>query len=638
LIKCDHKVCGDFAEAASCEWLEANGLRGYASSSIIGCNTRRYHGLLVTEPHPGAGRAVLLSKLEEDLSNEDLLYPLSTNQRPNAVYPRGHRFQIGYRLSPFPTFCYLAGGATLHKEVFMPYGENAVVINYQLDEPTPAAKLLIKPLVAGRNLHHLIRQSDTEIKSEIRENEIIVRFAWGAELHIYHNGEFTEQPEWFYNFEYEREKERGLDYTEDLFSPGVITLPLAEKAWVVASSAPLKPEPDIWREKELARREALLAKAPPQPEIRTLITTADTFLVQRRQNFWDIIAGYHWFEEWGRDSMISLPGLCLEQGKPDIARAALLTYAQACCNGLIPNRFEEPSGEPVYNTVDAALWFINAMYLLAAQGEQESFVRQHLLPVAQEIVQRYASGTHYGIHADRDGFIVTGADGSQLTWMDAKVGDTVMTPRAGRPVEIQALWYNALRILEKFGERAWSEVADRLQKNFAAAFWNEAEGCLYDCLPVEGGPDASIRPNQVLALSLPHPLLDDNEKSKSQLAVVEKELLTPRGLRTLSPRDSRYRGRYEGDVWSRDSAYHQGTVWPWLLGPFVEAYLRVHGATPETKAKARGFLTPLLEHLNEAGLGSISEVFDGDPPHRPGGCISQAWSVAEFLRAWALTE
>ena len=636
MIKFGADICSNFDIATNKEWLYANELGGFASSSIIGCNTRRYHGLLVASLNPPTGRTMLLSRFEEDLYVGDLVCHLSTSQYTGAIAPTGYRFQQEFELEPFPTFRYSAGGVKLEKQIFMPHGQNITVISYRLLEPADNVHLSLRPFVGGRDFHHLTRPGATSIDYQARAGELQVSFGWGAQLCLYFPGEFRPGSDWYYNYEYEREKERGLDFREDLFFPGTLDLPLStEPAYIVASAAPVTPQPAAWREQELARRQALVQGwAEERPEIRTMVQTADSLTVQRADGLWGVIAGYHWFEDWGRDSMISLPGLCMALGKLDVAKAILLAYARACKDGMLPNRFVEADGHPEYNTVDAALWFVNAMRTLAQSGERE-FAKRELLPAARQIVERYYSGTHYGIHADSDGLIEIGPAGGQLTWMDAKVGDWVVTPRFGKPVEIQALWYNALRTLEEFGITDWQEVAERARQSFTQSFWNEAEGCLYDRLTPEG-PDGSIRPNQVIAAAFPYPILAD-DRAGQMLAVVERELLTPYGLRTLSPRDSRYRGRYEGDVYSRDGAYHQGTVWPWPLGSYLSAYLRLNGFSPEAQAHCRELLEPLLAHLSDAGLGSVSEIFDGDPPHTQRGCISQAWSVAEILRVW-LTE
>jgi glycogen debranching enzyme len=672
LINFDHHICSDFELATSKEWLETNGLGGFASSTIIGCNTRRYHGLLVAALKPPSARTVLFSKLEEDLTLGGITYTLSTNQFHGVIQPAGYRCQQEFRLAPFPTFTYLAGGAILEKEIFMPHGMNAVVIAYRLLQAADEPMLTLRPLVAGRDFHQLIHQGAVPVETETTDGEVIVHFGWGPRLHLYHQGVFSNAPQWSYNFEYAKETERGLDNSEDLYSPGTLALSLKDKwCWLVASADPITPEPEKWREEELARRTALAKRWPgAREELQTLARTADSFMVARsisdetekepegvgggapfdsaqdkrepRQagftkpapKLWDIVAGYHWFEEWGRDAMISLPGLCITLGEYEKAFGVLSTYAQFCRDGLLPNRFVDADGHADYNTVDSALWFVNALFVLheAAPEALRGRLRESLLPTAQQIVEHYAAGTHFGIQADADGLIKIGAEGSQTTWMDAKVGDAVMTPRNGKPVEIQALWYNALRILEKLGDQRWNELANQAKASFAPLFWNEPKGCLYDCI-TDDGPDPAIRPNQVMACSLPFPMLDD-DLGRRVLETVERELLTPYGLRTLSPRDARYRGRYAGDVWARDSAYHQGTVWAWLMGPFISAYVRIHGNSAEAKARAKELLEPLLQHLKDAGVGTISEIFDGDPPHTPRGCISQAWSVAEVLRVY----
>jgi predicted glycogen debranching enzyme len=522
LISFDARTCGDFAQAASREWLETNGLGGFASSTIIGCNTRRYHGLLVAALNPPAGRTVLLSKLEEELVIDGRAYPLSTNQYTGVVHPQGHRLQQEFRLDPFPAFRWQAGGVALEKQVFMPHGLNVAVIAYRLLEPAKGVELRLRPLAAGRNFHHLMRRGAFQIDAEKKENELRVGFGWGAELFVYwEKAAYAAAPEWYHNLEYPQEKERGLDYHEDLYSPGILTLPLSEReTWIIASAEPVTPDVEKWRKQESARRRARFNLWPQErEEIRTLVQTAEAFLVRRSEEGKGIIAGYHWFEDWGRDSMISLPGLCMAAGNFEAARKILLTYANACKEGLLPNRFAEPDGRPEYNTVDASLWFINTAGLLACHKGQKEFVKRNLLPAARQIVEHYAAGTHFGIHADSDGLIEIGEEGGQLTWMDAKVGDRVITPRPGKPVEIQALWYNALRLLEGFGEKRWRSLADRAQESFASLFWNEEEGCLYDRITAEV-PDRSIRPNQVLASSLTHPILPD-ELGRRMLAVVD---------------------------------------------------------------------------------------------------------------------
>ena len=354
-----------------------------------------------------------------------------------------------------------------------------------------------------------------------------------------------------------------------------------------------------------------------------------------------MIAGYPWFTDWGRDTMISLPGLTLVTGRYDDARNILRAFARSIDQGMLPNRFSDSGETPEYNTVDATLWMFHAAHEFLRYSGDTDFVRSELYEPLTGIIGWHERGTRYGIRLDSDGLLQAGAPGVQLTWMDAKVGDLVITPRMGKAVEIQALWYNALRVMERlaatFGDAAgaarYSALAERAREQFLKVFWNDAAGCLYDVVATDGAPDASIRPNQIFAISLPFPLLE-GAQALQVVDVVEWELLTPYGLRTLSPRDPNYRGRFDGGPQSRDAAYHQGTVWPWLLGPFLTAYVKVHGGTEEARSRAGRFLDPLRAHLTEAGLGHISEVFDGDFPHRPGGCFAQAWSAAEILRTY----
>ena len=373
------------------------------------------------------------------------------------------------------------------------------------------------------------------------------------------------------------------------------------------------------------------------PLIPLLARTADRFIV-RRGSQTTVIAGYHWFGDWGRDTMIALPGLTQATGRYDVAKSILLAFAGYVDRGMLPNRFPDTGEAPEYNSVDAALWFFEAVRALAASTQDYDSVRAHLYGVLADMVAWHERGTRYGIHTDTDGLLIAGQPGAQLTWMDAKVGDRVVTPRYGKPVEVQALWYNALRVMEDLAlrydyaadSRHYGEIADRARNSFAQLFWNEAAGCLYDVVDGDAR-DASMRPNQVFAVSLFHKMLPP-DKAKAVLDAVERQLLTPYGLRSLAPGDPRYRGRYEGDPASRDSAYHQGTVWPWLMGPFISAYLDVHGRSREAQAQTRQWLAELQRYTAEEGLGQVPEVFDGDAPQRAGGCIAQAWSVAELLR------
>ncbi len=507
--------------------------------------------------------------------------------------------------------------------------------------------LELRPLIAFRDYHSLTHENaalNASLKTEA--GTVTMRpYPDLPALHVAHTqGEMHPMGDWYCCFEYTAEQQRGLDYQEDLFQPFGLVFDLNQdpRAAVVASTE-LRAIESIAaaRTAEIDRRNKILAVAPSSdPFFQELVQAADQFIVQRGQ-FHSIIAGYHWFSDWGRDAMITLPGLALVTRRPEIAKSILLAFAAHVDHGMLPNRFPDAGETPEYNTADATLWFFEAVRALAAYTGDSEFVRTKLYAVLADIIRWHERGTRYGIRADSDGLLSAGAPGVQLTWMDAKVGDWVVTPRRGKPVEIQALWYNALRIMEDlalaFGNASdhtyFKELAGRAQQSFPDVFWNGSAGCLYDVVDGETR-DGSIRPNQILAVSLHHKMLS-REKAKSVVETVKQHLLTPYGLRSLAPGDPQYRGRYEGDVLSRDGAYHQGTVWPWLLGPFVTAYLEVNDRSPEARRQAGQWLAELRRYIEDEGVGQIPEIFDGDPPRRSGGCIAQAWSVAELLRTLA---
>jgi predicted glycogen debranching enzyme len=438
------------------------------------------------------------------------------------------------------------------------------------------------------------------------------------------------------------EQERGLDFEEDLFNPFAFSFKLSPNrvATVIASTEPINiQQAGSFRQVELQRREQLVLSSPVNdPFVRALTTAADQFLVRRGED-WTVIAGYPWFTDWGRDTMISLAGLTLFTGRTHIAKSILRNFARHADMGMLPNRFVDSGETAEFNSVDATLWFFEAVRAYTAVTNDYEYIRQELYEALNAIIEFHIKGTRYNIKVANDGLLNGGAPGVQLTWMDAKIGDWVVTPRSGKPVEIQALWYNALCIMEdlaaRFGkieeQKKYSGMASQIRESFNRIFWNSAGQCLYDVVS-DGRPDASIRPNQVFAVSLHHSMLP-TDRARAVVETVERELLTPVGLRTLNQADPRYRASYTGNQYSRDSAYHQGTAWPWLLGPFISAYVRVNGGREESRLRARDLLRGIERHLTEAGLGQISEIFDGDTPHHPRGCFAQAWSVAEILRA-----
>jgi predicted glycogen debranching enzyme len=653
-IELDRRLCGNPAEARSREWLETNGIGGFASSSILGLNTRRYHALLTAATQPPVGRLVLLSKLEETLVLGNQRFELSANQFGDVIYPRGYEYLHSFRLDPFPVFTYQCGDLQLEKIVFLVHGENTVVIQYELKGKLQgrACSLEVRPLIAFRDYHSTTHANDGIHRDVVTQKgmAIITPYSGLPSLYFAHGAQSIDTSGfWSYNFEYQRERDRGLDSVEDLYSPFMLRFNLAEDpspAIIASTLRHTSAETSQLKSGEIARRARIVEASPAEDAFAKVLTSAvDQYIVARGDQK-SVIAGYPWFGDWGRDTMISLPGLTLVTGRYDDARNILRAFARSIDQGMLPNRFPDSGEAPEYNTVDATLWMFHAVHELLSYTQDYDFVRSELYQPLTDIIAWHERGTRYGIHLDSDGLLHTGEPGVQLTWMDARVDNREITPRQGKPVEIQALWHNALRLMAHlssvFGDAAasarYSDLANRARDRFQQVFWNDAAGCLYDVITDGGAPDASIRPNQIFAVSLPYPLLT-KEQALRVVDVVEWELLTPYGLRTLSPLDPDYRGRYGGDSRSRDSVYHQGTVWPWLLGPFLTAYVKVHGGTEEARERADHFLDPMRDHLMGAGLavaglGQISEVFDGNAPHRPGGCFAQAWSVAEVLRTY----
>ena len=645
MIQFELEVCQDLVAATSREWLETNGLGGFASSTIIGLNTRRYHALLTAATKPPVGRVVLLSKLEETLVIKGERFDLSANQHPGVVHPRGFEYLTEFRLDPFPIFTYRVGKVTIEKSIFMVQGENTTVVQYRVSNAPDDCKLELRPLIAFRDFHSTTHENSAingyvDVASGMAS---VTPYPGLPTLYLAHNavnGDTT--GDWYRNFEYAQEQHRGLDFREDLFQPMTLNFDLAKDSFAVVIASTQEhhvSEAGELERSEVARRKTIAAAAPLKDEfVQSLCSAADQFIAQRG-SLKTIIAGYHWFGDWGRDTMIALPGLTLVTGRYEIARDILLAFAKYADQGMLPNIFPDAGETPEYNTVDATLWYFEAIRQYLDYSGDISSVRTQLYPVLVDIIEWHLQGTRYGIKVDPDdGLLHAGEPGVQLTWMDAKVGEWVVTPRTGKPVEIQALWYNALCTMEQFArsfgdaERAdhYGQLATLALASFNHQFWNEQENCLYDVVE-NGVGDPSLRPNQVIATSLKYAMLTP-ERARAVLARVESELLTPVGLRTLSANDSRYVGVYNGEPFKRDSAYHQGTVWPWLMGPFISGYLKAFGRNSETLKKAGIWTQSLKTHLSEAGLGSISEIFCAEFPHSPCGCIAQAWSVAEVLR------
>ena len=629
----------------SAEWLEADGLGGFASGTTSGVRTRRYHALLLTATTPPSGRTVLVNGFDACIETARGNYFLSSQRyAPDIVNPDGMTRLKEFQLRPWPKFRFtLRDDLIVEQELFVPYGQSAIVLNWRLvGDIEGAVKLWVRPFLSGRDFHATHHENSSfQFDPQFRRDRIrwkpygnlpaiVARFG----------GTYRHCPAWYRIFFYAEERARGLDYLEDLASPGVFEWDLHDGPAILIFSAEgfgnidengeLVEAVEKLRTKEMARRQVFSS---------SLEAAADNYLV-RRGSGKTIIAGYPWFGDWGRDTFISLRGLCLATNRLEIARDILVEWAGTVSRGMLPNRFPDQGIEPEFNSVDASLWYVIAVheYLQAATGKPglaDAEVSRKLGQAVEAILSGYSQGTRFQIKADSDGLLAAGEPGFQLTWMDAKVDGHVVTPRIGKPVEVQALWINALWIGQSFSSE-WQPLFKRASEAFAARYWNDAKGHLYDVLDVEhksGVVDPSLRPNQIFAVGgLPLVLLPE-ERARQLVNAVEATLYTPLGLRSLAPGESGYVPHYEGDVWHRDTAYHQGTVWPWLMGPFVEAWIRVRGSTSDAKAMARQqFFAPLQEHLDQAGLGHVSEIADAEPPFTPRGCPFQAWSLGELLR------
>jgi predicted glycogen debranching enzyme len=647
------ETCGDLAAAERREWLCTNGVGGFASGTIAGTLTRRYHGLLVAALHPPLGRTLVVAKLEEEVAYGAGHWGLGANRwGDGAVTPRGYRDLERFHLDgTTPVWTYACGDALLEKRVWMEPGANTTYVRYRVLRAAEPLRLTLRALVNHRDSHATTRADGWRMEVAAVEHGLRVRaFDGAAPLWLLAPAADAEPAHvWYRRFQLLREGERGLDTEDDHLHTGTFgaTLSPGQVLTVVLST---EPAPAIdgdaaWRRRQaheadlIARWTGAWPGADAAPAwIRHLVLAADQFVARRpladEPEGMTIIAGYHWFGDWGRDTMIALPGLALSTGRPELAVRVLRTFARFLDRGMLPNRFPDSGEPPEYNTVDAALWWVEAVRATHA-GTGDDGLLKDLLPSLESVVDWHRRGTRYGIGEDPiDGLLRAGEPGVQLTWMDARVGDWVVTPRIGKPVEINALWYNALRALGGFARRlrrsadVWDTAADRVRDGFAR-FWFAAGGYCYDVVEGPGGDDPTLRPNQLLAVSLPaSPLAPDLQRRV--VDVCARHLLTSFGLRSLAPGDPAYCGNCDGGQRRRDGAYHQGTVWGWLLGPFALAHARAHG----DRAAARAFLAPLAHHLEDHGVGSIAEIFDGDAPFTPRGCIAQAWSVAETLRAW----
>ena len=626
------------------EWLETDGLGGFASGTSSGLRTRRYHALLLAAAAPPADRRVLV---------QGFVARLETPEGSAEFWPQAYAGgwvtgqdveRVEFSNDVWPSWrCFTRLGVRVDVEIFVPHGSPAAVVSFRLSKPVTGARLELRPLLSGRDFHGT-HHENSGCKQEPQKEANVWRFQLyegvPAVLSL-SNGEYRHSPDWYRNFFYAEEAARGLNAEEDLASPGVFTFDVSEQEalWVVTADLPGKLALEHESPRALVSRLRQSERQRRSGFATPLERAADQYRVKRGDGR-SLIAGYPWFGDWGRDTFIALRGISLATGDLGTARSILCEWAGVVSQGMLPNRFSDDAGAPAeYNSVDASLWFVLAADELLSHPAAHSVLlaaeRRRIESAIVEIVAGYARGTRHGIHRDDDGLLACGETGVQLTWMDAKVGDWVVTPRVGKPVEIQALWVHALRIAGKRNPQLqrWAETAQRALEQ---RFWNAERDMLFDVVDdgnQPGAVDAACRPNQIFAAGgLPLTLLSP-ERARSVVDAVERELWTPLGLRSLERSHPAYVPRYQGGVWERDGAYHQGTVWPWLIGPFVEAWVKTRGNTNEAKLQARQrFLAPLYEHLSRAGLGHISEIVDAEPPYTPRGCPFQAWSVAELLR------
>lgn len=638
-----------FDELSAREWLVTNGLGGYASSSLSGANTRRYHGLLVAALNPPASRTVMVSKIEESLVfQRGSMVSLSANRYPGAIHPAGFQHLEGFERLPLPAFHYEVDGCRLVKRVFMPYGSNTVVVEYE-NSGGCAYSLLLNPLFVHRDYHSLFSENEyfnywADWKSP-DSAAIYAHYGAPALYFSFSKGTFRQQRNWFRNFEYQKEAYRGLDYREDAFSMGEVEVALApgERAFLTFSldEAMAQTDAGMLKEEEIARLNALRPQGRKgESFFADLVQAADQFVVYRQSSGGQtIIAGYHWFTDWGRDSMIAMRGLVIALGKQELAKSIIRTFLQYLDGGMLPNRFPDQGEQPEYNTIDATLWLFVVLHEYCEKFGDLAFI-ETVFPQLRQAIEAHIQGTRFNIHALPEGLLFGGEGIAQLTWMDARVGDYVVTPRHGCPVEINALWYNALMIFNRFAgligktESRHDELAAQVKASFRKYFLNE-QGYLNDVVIPGEYADDSIRPNQIYALSLPFPLLGKKAGGKV-LRIVREQLLTPLGLRSLAPGHPDFAPVYGGDQWHRDSAYHQGTAWAYLLGEYWLAHLKINGFSAEARAEVQKMMGPLRRHFYEEGcIHGIAEIFDGAEPGETRGCIQQAWSVGMALKVLA---
>ncbi len=653
-------ICSDLTEATQREWLITNGTGSYGCGTISGILTRCYHGYLVAALNPPLERTLLLTKLDEAVQYQGTAYPLGCDR-----YSGGTTTGHGYRnLQSFhlegttPTWTYACADALIEKRIWMQPGENTTYTRYKLVRASAPLSISVKAIVNHRNHHHTTQSNATgkpwQIQTKAHPRGLKVQaFDGAAPFYLLSSkGQLFPANKWYQHYFLTQEKYRGLRHLDDHFHAATLktTLAQGDMLTVVAST---EPTPNTDGSSALQERERyeknLLEASGTKGNANTaqLVLAADQFVVNRATsetpNGKTIIAGYPWFGDWGRDTMIALPGLTLATGRPEIAKPILRTFSHYLSQGMLPNAFPEANNTPGYNTVDATLWYFEAIRAYV-EATQDTDLLQELFPALQEIVEWHVKGTRYNIKCDsQDGLLYAGEAGAQLTWMDAKVEDWVVTPRIGKPVEVNALWINAISCMARFArmlgksEIEYARLAAQAASGFEK-FWDSELGYCYDIIDVpngqNSGKDASLRPNQLFSISLPYGPVLSTFQQKSIVDICAQQLVTSHGVRSLAQSHPDYIGTYGGNPLKRDGAYHQGTVWSWLIGPFVQAHLKVYN----NPAIARTFLTPLSHHLSAGCVGTLSEIFDGDQPFVSRGAFAQAWSVAEVLRAWQLIE
>ncbi len=666
----DRQSLSHFESAIEKEWLVTNGLGGYASSTVLGINTRKYHGLLVAALHPPRDRRVCLAKLDEEIAIRTETLPLGANEFQGKIFPKGYETLKQFSVSAFPEYFYSIRNVEVEKTIFMPHAANAVIALYRIHNKNSVdVRVRVFPLTSWRHFHSVITRPEirSEPTQEYGDNQVLIMSSvpHSALLIDSTSGQYHPKARWIEHLYYREEANRGESCLDDCYQPGYFEICVEAREnrdFAIAAVADESQEAakntmsclpsttsdaETLYTREMGRHEDVLnglheaqRGLPASDWLNRLLGVTESFLVKAADKGQEaLIAGYHWFEAWGRDAFISLPGLTLVANRFEDARKLFLSFKQHCKDGLIPNFMPDQMESAKYNTVDATLWYVNAVWNYLKYTADFKFVQRQLWTTLKAIFEKHLSGTVFDIRADSDGLL---SHGPQLTWMDATVDGRAVTPRAGKAVEIQALWYNSLRVMElianRFNEKSEEEtfamMAKKAKESFMVRFWNSEKNCLYDVVD-ERGSDDSLRPNQILAVSLDFVMLDKS-RNDAIVDVLRRELLTPYGLRTLQKSDPRYVGIYAGDRVSRDRAYHNGTVWPWLLGPFTSAFLKTKDDSKFRREYAfENFLAPLFtKHIFDAGIGYVSEIFDGDLPHKPRGCIAQAWSVAEPLRAY----